>query len=40
VVAAALATRAGAHVPPAPPMPAVRAHLLAGGGRTLVLERR
>jgi sulfide:quinone oxidoreductase len=39
VVAAALAARAGAYVPPAPPAPAVRAHLLAGGGRTLLLER-
>jgi sulfide:quinone oxidoreductase len=39
VVAAALAARAGAYVPPPPPAPAVRAHLLAGGGRTLVLER-
>ena len=39
VVAATLAARAGAHVPPAPPAIAVRTHLLAGGGRTLVLER-
>lgn len=39
VVAATLAVRAGAYVPPAPPGTAVRAHLLAGGGRTLVLER-
>jgi NADPH-dependent 2,4-dienoyl-CoA reductase/sulfur reductase-like enzyme len=41
VVAAVLAARAGAYVPPAPPAPApaLRAHLLAGGGRTLVLER-
>lgn len=39
-VAAVLAARAGAYVPPAPPMAPVRAHLVAGGGRTLVLERR
>jgi sulfide:quinone oxidoreductase len=39
VVAATLAARAGAYVPPEPPARTVRAHLLAGGGRTLVLER-
>jgi sulfide:quinone oxidoreductase len=39
LVAAALAARAGAYVPPEPPSSTVRAHLVAGGGRTLVLER-
>ena len=39
-VAEALAQRAGAYVTPSPWEPVVRAHLLAGRGRSLVLEHR
>jgi sulfide:quinone oxidoreductase len=39
VVAAAVAERAGAPVTSEPWVPRVRGHLLAGGGRSLVLER-
>lgn len=38
IAAAAVAARAGGYVPPVPHVPLVRAHLLAGAGRSLVLR--